>query len=225
MASAHPFHRARSDAQRAERRESILAAASAMLVDQRVSELTLTGLAHRVGLAKSNVLRYFESREAILLEVYEREFTGWLDALESRLAADSGAAADVDGIATAIGETAADRPVLCDLCSSAAAVLERNISAQVAADHKRAVLLATRRLGRVGRPVMPHPTETTDLALGAGTVIIIGGVWEASQPADALDAAYAADPGLAVLRIEPSAGIRELVATLLAGLRVRPPVL
>ncbi|MEU6392218.1 hypothetical protein [Streptomyces sp. NPDC046939] len=32
-----------------------------------VAKVSLNGLSRRVGLAKSNVLRYFESREAILL--------------------------------------------------------------------------------------------------------------------------------------------------------------
>ena len=80
------FSRARSEEQRAQRREDILAAAAVLLVDTRVAELSLNELARRVGLAKSNVLRYFESREAVLLELYGREFAAWLDALEARLA-------------------------------------------------------------------------------------------------------------------------------------------
>ena len=61
------FQRARSDEQRAIRRQTILDTAAAMLEDMPVSELSLNELSRRVGLAKSNVLRYFDSREAVLL--------------------------------------------------------------------------------------------------------------------------------------------------------------
>jgi AcrR family transcriptional regulator len=84
MTFAAPFHRARSDEQRAERRQAILDAAADILSESRVSELSLTALAHRVGLAKSNVLRYFDSREAVLLELYDREFRAWLADLRAR---------------------------------------------------------------------------------------------------------------------------------------------
>lgn len=66
------FQRARSEEQREARRQAILDVAARMLTQMPVSELTLNALARHVGLAKSNVLRYFESREAILLELLDR---------------------------------------------------------------------------------------------------------------------------------------------------------
>ncbi|HEX4291540.1 MAG TPA: helix-turn-helix domain-containing protein, partial [Trebonia sp.] len=63
------FQRARSEEQREIRRQAILDTAAAMLDLMPVSEVTLNELSRRAGLAKSNVLRYFESREAILLEL------------------------------------------------------------------------------------------------------------------------------------------------------------
>ena len=66
------FQRARSEEQREIRRRAILDTASAMLDEMPVAEVTLNELSRRVGLAKSNVLRYFESREAVLLELLDR---------------------------------------------------------------------------------------------------------------------------------------------------------
>jgi AcrR family transcriptional regulator len=65
------FQRARSEAQREARRQAILGAAAAMLAEMPVAEVTLNELSRRAGLAKSNVLRYFESREAVLLELLD----------------------------------------------------------------------------------------------------------------------------------------------------------
>ena len=42
-----------------------------MLAEMPVAEVTLNELSRRAGLAKSNVLRYFESREAVLLELLD----------------------------------------------------------------------------------------------------------------------------------------------------------
>src|SRR6185295_16951299 len=51
----------------------ILDTAAAMLEEMPVSELSLNELSRRVGLAKSNVLRYFDSREAVLLELLDSQ--------------------------------------------------------------------------------------------------------------------------------------------------------
>ncbi|MFT4053490.1 MAG: TetR family transcriptional regulator [Novosphingobium sp.] len=51
----------------------ILTTASAMLSEIPVAEVSLNELSRRVRLAKSNVLRYFESREAVLLELLSDE--------------------------------------------------------------------------------------------------------------------------------------------------------
>src|SRR2546429_6913347 len=72
------FQRARSEEQREARRQAILGAAAAMLAEMPVAEVTLNELSRRAGLAKSNVLRYFESREAVLLELLDSAWQDWL---------------------------------------------------------------------------------------------------------------------------------------------------
>src|ERR1700732_2693774 len=72
------FQRARSEEQREARRRAILGAAAAMLAEMPVAQVSLNELSRRVGLAKSNVLRYFESREAVLLELLDSIGQDWL---------------------------------------------------------------------------------------------------------------------------------------------------
>src|SRR3954452_23803247 len=79
------FQRARSAEQRAERRQTILATAAAMLTEMPVADLSLNELSRRVGLAKSNVLRYYESREAVLLELLVHELASWVADLSDEL--------------------------------------------------------------------------------------------------------------------------------------------
>src|SRR5690349_17282353 len=90
MSDACGFQRARSPEQREARRQAILDAAAAMLAESPVAEISLRELSKRVGLAKSNVLRYFETREEVFLELLDREIRGWLAALPQGPGADDG---------------------------------------------------------------------------------------------------------------------------------------
>ena len=97
MLAMTTFQRARSEEQREVRRRAILDAAAAMLAEMPVAQVTLNELSRRVGLAKSNVLRYFESREAVLLELLDSAWQEWLTGLEADLGAAIDAAAPVAG--------------------------------------------------------------------------------------------------------------------------------
>ncbi|MCA9688374.1 MAG: TetR family transcriptional regulator, partial [Myxococcales bacterium] len=55
------FQRARSDAQKEQRRAAILQAAAALLDEGSLEAVGLNAIARRAGIAKSNVYRYFES--------------------------------------------------------------------------------------------------------------------------------------------------------------------
>ena len=219
------FQRARSEEQREVRRRAILDAAAAMLAEMPVAQVTLNELSRRVGLAKSNVLRYFESREAVLLELLDSAWQEWLAWLEAGLPAAVNAgdppAGRGDQLAAALASSLAARPVLCDLLSAQAAVLERNVSTEVALQYKRAALADVTRLGRLIRRCLGELSEHDAERLAAGTVLVAGALWAHAQPSPAALAAYAADPGLAVMRVDFTATVREVAEVLTAGLLAR----
>jgi AcrR family transcriptional regulator len=190
-----------------------------------VAALSLNELSRRVGLAKSNVLRYFETREAVLLELLDAAWREWLDGLAAELRGSApGAAVDerVERVATAIARTLADRPTLCELASASSGVLERNISVPAAATFKRAALANTAALGNLVREVLPELPEPAAQRFAGAAVLVAGSLWAATQPSAAMLAAYEADCALAVMRLDFSTGVRELLATLLTGFLARP---
>jgi AcrR family transcriptional regulator len=70
---AHPkFQRARQPAQIEQRREAILLAALTLFQSRGLENISLNDVAREVGSAKSNLYRYFESREHIYLVVLQR---------------------------------------------------------------------------------------------------------------------------------------------------------
>ena len=95
-----------------------MAVAREMLAEKNVADISLRELADRVGLAKSNVLRYFDSREAIFLEVLDEEITAWLgdvDALLGRPRARKAGYANEIRVATGIADSLLQRQLLCEL--------------------------------------------------------------------------------------------------------------
>jgi AcrR family transcriptional regulator len=86
-------------------------------------EVSLREIARRLGGSKSGIVRYYETREAFFLELLNRARQEWLDDLELRLPPRS--EATVGEIATIWADSLAERPVLCELWSILAAVLER----------------------------------------------------------------------------------------------------
>jgi AcrR family transcriptional regulator len=219
------FQRARSAEQRELRRRAILDAAAAMLAEMPVAQVSLNELSRRVGLAKSNVLRYFESREAVLLELLDSAWRDWLRQLEGDLpaAVDAAVAAAERGdqLAAALAASLACRPVLCDLLSAQAAVLERNVSPQVAAVFKRAAIANVGALSQLALACIGELGERDAGRLAAATVLVTGAIWSHAQPSAAMLAAYEADPALASMRLDFAATLREVLEVLIAGLLAR----
>ncbi|MGI5126117.1 TetR/AcrR family transcriptional regulator [Pseudonocardia sp. CA-107938] len=219
------FQRARSADQRAQRRATIVATAAEMLAEMPVAEISLNELSRRVGLAKSNVLRYVESREEVLLVLLADELAGWVDAIEGELAAAVDPAAPVvqraEQFAAALAASLLARPRMCELSSASAAVLEHNISVSAAVAFKDAMAV---QLARVTAIVHAHLPELTsdDVALFVQTAVLTANaLWVHSTPPPAVEAAYAARPDLTAMRIDVQQALPEILAVVLAGLLAR----
>lgn len=214
------FQRARSAEQRELRRRAILDTAAAMLADMSVADVSLNELSRRVGLAKSNVLRYFDSREAVLLELLDDATREWLGALGSglsRVNIDVPVADRCAAVAAVVAGTLADRPVLCDLAGAQAAVLERNVSSAVAARFKRTAMANLDAAARLVLGAVPELGEVRAQRFAGAVALVAGALWAHGQPSAALEAAYAADPELAALRMDVRTALAELVEVLLRG--------
>jgi AcrR family transcriptional regulator len=218
------FQRARSDEQRAERRRVILATAAAMLTEMPVAQLTLNELSRRVGLAKSNVLKYFESREAVLLELTNRELAAWIEDLDQALAAvdpKSPAGERADLLANAVVSTMAARPMFCELISTQAAVLEHNVSTELAVTFKRAALANYHDMVASVLRALPELGEEGAARFIAAASMLAGAIWTHSQPSAAIRAAYEAAPELSTLRMDFEPALRTAANSLLFGLLPR----
>ncbi|AYF28215.1 TetR family transcriptional regulator [Micromonospora tulbaghiae] len=216
------FQRARTEEQREVRRQAILDAASAMLDEMPVAAVTLNELSRRVGLAKPNVLRYFESREAVLLELLDRYLREWLTELADELAdgvdANLPMAERATAVAGILSRSLARRSVMCDLFGAQGSVLEHNVSVEVVARYKRASLDRLATMTGLVRKHLPELGENATL-FSLQTMVLAGALSAYSTPPPSLAAAYRAEPELARLHLEMAGSLTmALTATLLGVL-------
>jgi AcrR family transcriptional regulator len=165
-----------------------------MLTEKGVSEISLRELSDRVGLAKSNVLRYFDSREAVFLEVMDEECDTWLGDLEGLLGRPRVRKPKYSTeirVATTIADSLVARPLLCELLGSMAGVLERNITAGFARDFKARATERTLALsGLVARHLPWLPSGFCDF-FAEGALTLTAGMYPFSVPTDPVRSAMA----------------------------------
>jgi hypothetical protein len=63
--------------------------------------------------------------------------------------------------------------------------------------------------------------EHDAVRLAGAATMMTGALWPHTQPSAAMQAAYAADPALAALRLDFTATVRELLQVMIAGLLAR----
>ncbi|MFG2591112.1 TetR/AcrR family transcriptional regulator [Streptomyces sp. NPDC048438] len=215
------FQRARTEEQREIRRRAILDMASAMLDEMPVAAVTLNELSRRVGLAKPNVLRYFESREAVLLELLDRFLQEWLTELAGELAVideELPMAERAAAVAEILSRSLSGRVVLCDLFGAQGSVLEHNVSVEVVARHKRASLDRLTTMTALIQKYLPELSENATL-FSLQTMVMAGALSAYSTPPPSLQAAYQAEPDLARFHLELKDSLKvALTATLLGVL-------
>ncbi|WP_242893456.1 TetR/AcrR family transcriptional regulator [Actinomadura litoris] len=220
------FQRARSQEQREVRRRSILATAAAMLGEMPVSAVSLNELSRRVGLAKSNVLRYFESREAILLALLAAQARDLLAELDDRLPAridrTGTAATRAEALASGLAASFTSHEMLCELLGAQAGILEHNISTEAAVRCRRETREVLAGLAALAQRVLPELGDRRATEAAAMTLVLVAALWTHTRPAAAVRAAYDADPSLAVLVPSFTATLERSLTVFLTGLLSDP---
>jgi AcrR family transcriptional regulator len=236
--TAETFQRARRPEQKLRRQDAILGAARDLALRDGVRNVSLADIAARVGIHKSALLRYFETREQIFLELTAEAWRDWVQALHARLDAASSARLDVTtasaGPASAVPGSAVpgsaglvadvfahsfgDRPLLCDLIAHTPLNLERNVSPETVRRYKTTSLGVVNEAAALVQRIMLELTlaETTEFV--ATLASLAGSLWQIANPGPVLAELYASDPALAQACVDLTPRLRRTAEILLAGL-------
>lgn len=205
--------RARTPESKLERRGRILDEALALWQERRYPDVTLADIAARVGLTKPALFAYFATKEELFLSLYERLLGEWFDALDRHLRL--GGTHTPPSLAALLATLITERPALARLIPLLAGLLEHNVTATRAAEHKTWV---ASRLA-VTAPLLEAalPGLRSGPALLTYTQALVAGLQPLGEPSPAVREALATT-GLAALHVDFAAALRESLTALVRGM-------
>lgn len=204
------FVRARRPEHKQQRREAILAAARELAAGSGVRNVSLGDIAKAVGLAKSNVVRYFGTREEIYLELVIECGKEWADEVRRRLPG--------EGVVGALAAAFDAHPLFCDLLSHSATSLEHNVSVEAAVAFKRSLLGHLRALSAVIADVSDELTEDEAREVLGAAAGLAAMLYPAAHPPPTLVEVYARNPDLAEACVDFLPAMRRALTAFVAGL-------
>ncbi|MER8057939.1 MULTISPECIES: TetR family transcriptional regulator [unclassified Streptomyces] len=211
------FQRARSAEAKQAREAAILDAARALGRVRGVRDVTLTDIAAAVGMHKSALLRYFETREQIFLALTAEGWREWSAELRADLGRRAGATPAE--VAAVLAGTLAARPMFCDLLAQAPLNLERNVSIESVRSFKLVTLKEVELIGgELGRLLGLDESQAVDTIATATS--LAGALWQMATPGPRLRELYTSDPrlGHAVVEVEPR--LNRVLSAYLTGVGV-----
>jgi AcrR family transcriptional regulator len=210
------FQRARSAEAKQLREEAILEAAARLAARSGIREVTLTGIAHEVGMHKSAMLRYFETREQIFLRLTAAGWRDWSASLRSLLR-EMSPGVPAATVARAFADTLTERPVFCDLLAQAPLNLERNVSLESVRTFKLATLEEVEAIGaELTRLSGLGEQERIDVIATATS--LAGALWQMATPGPLVEELYRSDPRLAHAIVEIGPRLTRVLTAQLTGL-------
>ncbi|WP_285779164.1 TetR family transcriptional regulator [Microtetraspora sp. NBRC 13810] len=210
------MERARSAEDKARRAEDLLQAAEAVALELGgVRYITLAAVTERAGLHRTGIRRYYTSKEQLLLELAERGWGQWRDAVKAEIAGRTGLTPTQ--AAAVVSKALTSLPVFCDLLTHAALHLEGDVSIDRARQYK---INATAARDDMAAALEQASTLTIEqvVSLLAVAGFLAAGFWQISNPTPTLARLYEEDPrwGHATTDIGPR--LDALLATFAIGL-------
>jgi AcrR family transcriptional regulator len=210
------FQRARSTAAKQKREASILDAARRLGTERSIRQVTLTEIADAVGMHKSALLRYFETREEIFLRLTAVGWREWSGSLRTEL----GMLTDPTpaSIASLFAGSLAARGAFCDLLAQAPLNLERNVSVEAVRAFKLAVHAELDAIVVAVQRLLPVLTESDAIDLIATATSLSGAFWQMATPGQEIAALYRTDPRLGHAVVDVELRLRRILTALIKGL-------
>jgi AcrR family transcriptional regulator len=216
------FRRARSAEAKQQREGAILAAARCLGSEQGIRQVTLTDIAEAVGMHKSAMLRYFETREQIFLMLTADGWREWSAALRAELGALAPGGNSGASIARSFADTLVTRPVFCDLLAQAPLNLERNVSIESVRTFKLATLEEVSAISSELNRLLGL-TEQQCVDVIATATSLAGAFWQMATPGPEVAELYRGDPRLAHAIVEVGPRLTRILAAVISGFDTVPP--
>jgi AcrR family transcriptional regulator len=210
--------RARSASDKELRRSTILDAARARLRRVPSAELTVADVARAAGLAKGSVFRYFPTKEALVLAVFELELSELFGTLAARLAAEE--TLDATTFVRTLVDELREHPVYLHLATVVHGVLEHNISVGECVRFKQHLLAYLSAAGVLIERSLRFLRAGEGVRLLLRIHALVIGLWQLTDHPPVVAEAIARG-GLDVFRIDFADELEDVLVALLRGMEAR----
>jgi AcrR family transcriptional regulator len=208
--------RARSVEDKAHRAESLLEAAEALALELgALRYVTLAAVTERAGLHRTGVRRYYASKEELFLELAERGWAQWRDAVKGQIGDRTGLGPAQT--AAVVSRTLAALPVFCDLLTHVALHLEGDVDIERARRYKTNATAAHDEIAAVLGGASDMTAEQI-VSLLAVAVVLAAGFWQVAHPTPTIAALYEQVPSWGHYALDFAPRLDHLLTTFAIGL-------
>lgn len=190
-----------------------MSAAARLFAERDYEKVLMADIAAEAGLAKGTVYLYFDTKEALFLELVTEQLSAWTTQLTDTLNREN---PDSASIAAAFVTTLSERPVLVRLLALLHVVLERNIDADLMRNFKYQLLKLISPLGKALEDLLVlSPGQGKRVLLWAHAMIV--GLAQMTHPSPVLEEVFRQEEALEIFRMDFRSELAASLAALFKG--------
>jgi AcrR family transcriptional regulator len=211
------FQRARKTEQIEERKQEILKIARELCHEHGVLKWSLNELGRKASVTKSNLYRYFGSREEVLLYLLNIEILRFTELLDNEI---EDRPYPIDEFSKSLASQYAKCSFFCELLSVAPTVLEHNVELKPLIEIKRIGIGMISPNARIFMRALKWISEEDAVKLSQDIAIYAAGLWPLAHPASVIrELTEISD--FQCIRFDFEEKMAHMISTLLSGCKVR----
>ncbi|MHB1626789.1 MAG: TetR family transcriptional regulator [Bacilli bacterium] len=179
--------RARQEEDKELKRQSILDAAEALLNLGKYTLPSASEIASEAGMAKGTLYLYFGTKEEIYLALLAEGFANWLETIRDELMA---ASPSIEATLGSYSLFCAKNPKTIFLASLSPAILELNISEEMAYLFKKKLADEIREIGELMTKAFPRLSLEHARKLFINSYALTIGLWQHTHPAPIIEKVF-----------------------------------
>jgi AcrR family transcriptional regulator len=179
------YLRARNPEQKEERRQHLLDVARALIdAESDLQLLSLNEIARSAKMAKANLYRYFESREALLLDLLWDEWQDWFKDFQKDWSKVAKSKKSFDSLIKTLALSFSKRDLLCNLTTALPTVVEKNLSEPTIKEFKHRSIQLFSEIANYLENCSNELDSKTYAIFLQDSVSLIAGIYPFSHPND-----------------------------------------
>ena len=207
------FKRARKAEQIEERKLEILTLTKELCKEKGIMGWSLNELGRRCKISKSNIYRYFGSREEVLLTLFASEMKKFVQDLESHTTE-----TDIENFSKIVAQTYRNHSFFCDLLCLSSTILEHNIDINPIIDIKRSMISLIEPHASSFEKALAWISKEQAIAVSQSIAIYASGLWPLANPAAVINEITKLEE-FKCIKFDFETQMQHFIKTILTGLK------